>query len=290
MRLVGVGKRYRRGPVVLDGVELRLEPGVPVAVAGANGSGKSTLLRVAAGCERPSVGRVEGRPRVVGFLPDRFPASGLMSARGYLGHFAAIHGAGRRRAVAEGEELLAALGFGGDPDGAMTRLSKGNAQKVGLAQALTCGAGLLVLDEPWSGLDPAARATLGERIEAAAAGGARVLVTDHSGAARRLRDTVALRMSGGAPVPDTGPPPREDVTIELAWTGDAAALVVALPPVDRWWPVPGGLRVRLAAAAGDALLLAALGRGCSVLAVRRAPGEPEEPGPPGWPGSPGSPA
>ena len=67
-------KRYRRGPAVLAGVDVALEPGAPIVLAGANGSGKSTLLRLVAGASAPTGGRVVGRPRVVGYLPDRFPA------------------------------------------------------------------------------------------------------------------------------------------------------------------------------------------------------------------------
>ncbi|HEY3895416.1 MAG TPA: ATP-binding cassette domain-containing protein [Pseudonocardiaceae bacterium] len=76
VRLVGVQVRYRGGPVV---------------VFGANGSGKSTLLRVVAECTSPSAGTVTGRPRAVGFVPDRFPSQLQMPARNYLRHMAALH-------------------------------------------------------------------------------------------------------------------------------------------------------------------------------------------------------
>jgi ABC-type transport system involved in cytochrome c biogenesis ATPase subunit len=152
---------------------------VPVVLGGANGSGKSTLLRIVAGAAAPTAGRVRGRPRVVGYLPDRFPALLRLPVDAYLQHLAAIRG------VAVDDGLLAALGFTGSRTDAMARLSKGNAQKVGLTQALGCAAGLVVLDEPWAGLDADAAATL-DAILADRARDTAVLVTDHTGRADKL--------------------------------------------------------------------------------------------------------
>ena len=152
-RVEALHKRYRRGPIVPAGVDLVLEPGVPVVLSGANGSGKSTLLRIVAGAATPTAGQVRGRPRVVGYLPDRFPALLRLPVDAYLRHLAAIRGV-------PADALLDVLGFTGSRTDPMARLSKGNAQKVGLTQALACGAGLLVLDEPWAGLDAAAAMTL----------------------------------------------------------------------------------------------------------------------------------
>jgi ABC-type Mn2+/Zn2+ transport system ATPase subunit len=175
----GLRKRYRRGPVVLAGVDLTLEAGAPVVLGGGNGSGKSTLLRIVAGAAAPTAGRVRGRPRVVGYLPDRFPALLRLPVDVYLRHLAAIRG------VPVNDGLLAALGFTGSRTDAMARLSKGNAQKVGLTQALGCGAGLVVLDEPWAGLDTEAADTLDALLVDRARATA-VLVTDHTGRADKL--------------------------------------------------------------------------------------------------------
>ncbi|MFD1522521.1 ATP-binding cassette domain-containing protein, partial [Pseudonocardia yunnanensis] len=153
IRLAGVRKRYRGRVEVLAGVDLELIPGRPVAVVGGNGTGKSTLLRIVAGCAAPTAGTVSGRPRVVGFLPGGFPASPRMPVRAYLRHLAALHGVRAADAARDAAALLDALRFTGDLDAPVARLSTGNAQKVGLTQALTCRAELLVLDEPWSSLD-----------------------------------------------------------------------------------------------------------------------------------------
>jgi ABC-2 type transport system ATP-binding protein len=256
VRAEGVRKAYRRGPAVLDGVDLALEPGVPVVLSGANGSGKSTLLRIVAGAATPSGGRVTGRPRVVGYLPDRFPAQLRMPAEVYLRHLAAVRG------VRAAPELLEALDFTGPRREPMARLSKGNAQKVGLAQALGGGPGLVVLDEPWAGLDgPAADVLLATLADTAVP----LLVTDHTGRAARIPAARHVRLADGRvreSLPPVPAPPRSRVVLraadpraELAWLGgrggiEGECVVLHVPPSDV-----------------DSLLFAALGRGCSVVSV-----------------------
>lgn len=201
LRLQGVRKRYRGGAEVLAGVDLRIDRGRAVVVLGANGSGKSTLLRVAAGAAVPTAGRVTGLPGVVGFVPGRVPASERMPVRAYLRHMAAIHGTHGRDAL----DLLERLGFSGELGGPVGELSSGNAQKVALAQALGCGASLLVLDEPWAALDIAARAELDSLLAAAVAGGAALLTADHTGHGAALPGAEVLRIDAGrlGPAPDT---------------------------------------------------------------------------------------
>ncbi|MHA6626812.1 ATP-binding cassette domain-containing protein [Pseudonocardia sichuanensis] len=269
VRLAGVRKAYRRRGEVLAGVDLELVPASPVVVVGGNGTGKSTLLRIAAGAAAPTVGRVTGRPRVVGFLPGRVPASARMPARAYLRHLAAVHGAPRADAERDVRALLDDLGFSGDLDAPVAQLSTGNVQKVGLAQALGCGAGLLVLDEPWSGLDAVAAAALDRRLAAAAARTA-LLVADHTGRAAALPDAVVFRLAGGVLARETATPRQVPHTlVELRCPGDPAEALRGLPAVRESWLGPGSVTVRVPADRGDGLLAAALARGCSVLDVRR---------------------
>ncbi|MER6982476.1 ATP-binding cassette domain-containing protein, partial [Streptomyces carpinensis] len=71
LRLEGVGRRYGlRGPWILRGVDLTIEPGTLTRVEGANGTGKSTLLRLLARVDAPTEGRVTGRPRTA-YVPER---------------------------------------------------------------------------------------------------------------------------------------------------------------------------------------------------------------------------
>jgi ABC-2 type transport system ATP-binding protein len=264
VRLAGVRKTYRHRGEVLAGIDLELAPARPVVVVGGNGTGKSTLLRIAAGASAPTIGRVTGRPRVVGFLPGRVPASTRMPARAYLRHMAAVHGA-RQDAGA----LLDDLGFSGDLDAPVARLSTGNVQKIGLAQALGCGAGLLVLDEPWAGLDAAAAAAL-DRLLAVAAATAAVLVADHTGRAAALPGAAVFRIAHGVLAPEVVAPPEAAHTVVELWCpGDPTEVLRGLPDVRDSWAGAGSLTVRVPAERGDGLLAAALARGCSVLAVRR---------------------
>lgn len=149
----GLRKRFsRQGRWVLDGVDLSLVRGTTTVVLGGNGSGKSTLLRIIAGASLPSSGRVTGRPRTVGYVPERLPAQLRMTARQYVAHLAGIRGAGPD-AAERAENLFDRFGLTPGPDLPITSLSKGNRQKVSLIQALVVPVGLLVLDEPFSGLD-----------------------------------------------------------------------------------------------------------------------------------------
>ncbi|MCK2242082.1 MULTISPECIES: ATP-binding cassette domain-containing protein [unclassified Crossiella] len=179
LRLEGVGKRYGRGRLVLSEVELTLPGGQTTVVRGRNGSGKSTLLRVVAGVCQPSLGRVRGRPAQVGYVPERFPAHLRLSPRDYLRHLGALRGQARAVTESRIEELLTRLAFAGEPDEPMNRLSKGNTQKIAVTQALLAPTGLLVLDEPWAGLDTTAAGVLGELLAEAAAAGTNVLLIDH---------------------------------------------------------------------------------------------------------------
>jgi ABC-type multidrug transport system ATPase subunit len=218
----GVRMRYGRGPTVLNGVDAELAPGSVTVVLGENGCGKSTLLRIAAGITMPTAGAVRGRPRSVSYLPERFPDQLRLSARAYLRHFA------RMRRLPTRHELLPRFGFAGDLDQPMSELSKGNAQKVGLTQTFGSVDGFLVLDEPWAGLDVAARAVLSELVREAAAAGAAVLVTDHTGAAAKLPGASVYRMTEGLlrPVEDVGL-----VEVVVTCTSDAVDRVAKLPGV-----------------------------------------------------------
>ncbi|WP_405084127.1 ATP-binding cassette domain-containing protein [Microbispora sp. NBC_01389] len=191
MRIASVSFRYgRRDPWVLSDADLVLDPGDVAEVSGPNGTGKSTLLRLAAGLLRPVRGRVEGRPRVVGYAPERFPADQPFTVAAYLRHMAAVRGHSRiggQDAIGHWSERLGMDHLLGRnlPD-----LSKGSAHKVGLAQALLADPGLLVLDEPFAGLDAATRAELPRIIAEIGARGGIVVVSDHQG---DLRDFPGLR-------------------------------------------------------------------------------------------------
>lgn len=214
MRLENVRLRYGRGgPWVLRGVTARLDPGEVAVALGRNGAGKSTLLQLCAGVLRPVRGRVVDRPRHVGWVPERFPADQPFTVTRYLTAMGRIAGLGRAdadRAVDRWTDRLGLIPF---REVRLPDLSKGTAQKVGLAQAMLRTPGLLVLDEPWEGLDSAARDLVPELIDEVLAGGGAVLVSDHRGEIVRLPGARHWTVADG-------------LVTEEAATGDPAVAVV----------------------------------------------------------------
>jgi ABC-2 type transport system ATP-binding protein len=249
-----VGKRYGSRPVLSD-VDLVVGPGQVLVVRGENGAGKTTLLRLIAGASTPSRGRV-ARRGVVAFVPERFPAELALGAREYLRHMARIAGAAPGRV----DEMIETLGLTVYAGNEIAALSKGTAQKVALAQALIREPDLLVLDEPWSGLDTHARETLTGAIAAARTRGAAVVMSDH-----RTEVTVdrALLVSDGR-VTETSEGAVERM-FEIELSGGDQDLVCTLPgarEVDGW-------KLAVRESDRDALLAAALERGLSIEAVTR---------------------
>lgn len=146
----------------------------------------------------------------------------------------------------------------------MNRLSKGNAQKVGLAQALSSGAPLLVLDEPWSGLDVDAHPALTAAIAQAVAGGVAVVVADHTGTADQLAGRRAVVVRGGRLVDE----PREIAVVVTLRCETPDRVVPHLRHFGGVERRDDGLVLRVSAGDVDALLLAAIRLGCSVKEVR----------------------
>jgi ABC-2 type transport system ATP-binding protein len=211
VRFEQVRFRYaRRGPWTLHDVDATVHPGETIVVLGRNGAGKSTLLQLAAGVLRPVGGRVTDRPAVIGWVPERFPEQLPFTARTYLGHMAALRGLD---GLADWLERLLLAEHAGTR---LADLSKGTAQKVGLAQALLVRPGLLVLDEPWEGLDAAARTLIPDIVgEVTSAGGA-VLVSDHRGEIAGLPGAIRWTVSDATVRPSGAQEGPDEVVIELA--------------------------------------------------------------------------
>ncbi len=278
LRLVAVGKRYhRRGPAVLRDVELTVPPGSLVHVHGANGSGKSTLLRLIAGVTSPSQGRVLGRPRGVGYVPERFPPQVRFTPRHYLRHLARV----REVPPGGGLALLADLGGADLVDVPMTELSKGSCQKVAVVQALMGDPALLILDEAWTGLDAAAQGVLAEQLRDRCARGRTVLLTDHArrtgavapdarwlvaGATVTQQDAAEVAAPVAAEPAVAEPAVAELVVVELAGGGDGPD-PAGLPGVLAAASTTDGVRLEVAAGSCDALLAEVLRAGWSVRRV-----------------------
>ena len=194
--LDAVTKRYSwRGPWVLSGVDLVARPGTLTAIVGANGSGKSTLLRIAAGLVSPSGGTARV-PAHVAYLPERQPARLKFSAAEYLANMGHIKGLATRAVAQRGAELFERLGLQPNADVPWETLSKGNRQKVLLAQAFLAPTALAVLDEPYSGLDDAAREALDELIAESLDQEAAVILSAHRTEDLRDADETRQLVSG----------------------------------------------------------------------------------------------
>ncbi|GIH12244.1 hypothetical protein Raf01_04160 [Rugosimonospora africana] len=218
--------RYgRRTAWVLSEVTVDIGDGEVVVVRGRNGAGKSTLLQMMAGVLQPTRGRILDRPSRVGWVPERFPAEQPFTVSGYLAAMAALHGAGSPA------PWIDRLGLAPFRTVKLAELSKGTAQKVGLAQALICRPQLLVLDEPWEGLDAAARDLVPDIVAEIVAAGGSVIVSDHRGDTARLPEATEWTVDGARVTPERAEKARTGADtpwlIEVA-AGDGPAAVAAL--------------------------------------------------------------
>jgi ABC-type Mn2+/Zn2+ transport system ATPase subunit len=182
VRFENVWLRYdRRSPWVLQAVDVALGRGQVAVVLGKNGAGKTTLLAAAAGLLRPERGTIADRPARVGWVPERFPANQPFTVGAYLVGMARSHGLSRAAALEQVELWCDRLYLSRYFDTNLAEVSKGTAQKVGLVQALIPRPDLLVLDEPWEGLDGPARDMIPDIVGELLSVGASVLVSDHVG-------------------------------------------------------------------------------------------------------------
>lgn len=186
LRAQGLGRRYGRH-WALRGLDLDLGRGVTAAL-GPNGAGKTTLLRLLSGLDRPQEGRVllGGRPLeaerglrgAIGLVTHQPRLYPQLSALEQLRFHAWIH-QGRPLEPAAAQAMLDAEGLGAWARRPCRVLSRGLAQRLALACALLPRPRILLLDEPFSGLDPAACAVLSARLRAAADAGVAILLTTH---------------------------------------------------------------------------------------------------------------
>jgi len=187
LRFRGVNKRFGRAEV-LRGIDLDLAPGACVALTGVNGAGKTTLIKCLLDfCDLDS-GAIEvhglehRRPQArarLAFLPERFTAPYFLTGREFIRMMLELFGVRY-----EEDSVLAMFAALDLEDAALEKpvreYSKGMTQKLGLAACLLSQRELYVLDEPMSGLDPAARARAKELLLKLKAEGRALLITSHS--------------------------------------------------------------------------------------------------------------
>ncbi|HVR06345.1 MAG TPA: ATP-binding cassette domain-containing protein [Solirubrobacteraceae bacterium] len=180
--------RHRFGDLLaLDGVGLAVGEGELVGLVGRNGAGKTTAMRAIMGILRPDVGEVrwQGNPlgesaRLrFGYMPEERGLYAQMRIGDQVAYFARLHGMQRDAAVQAAASWLTRLGLGGRAQDTLVTLSHGNQQRVQLAVALAHDPLLLVLDEPFAGLDPEAVDSLSEVLREQGAAGRSILFSSH---------------------------------------------------------------------------------------------------------------
>jgi ABC-2 type transport system ATP-binding protein len=226
IELTGVEKEYRAGWLpragagvrALDGVSLVARRGEALGVIGLNGAGKSTLLRLLLGYVRPTAGEVtvDGvQPRQyaerhgVAYVPEHVRVPPGWTVRGALTAYAMLGELGED-AHERVERAMERLGLTSLADRKVGRLSKGNLQRLAIAQAILGERELMVLDEPTDALDPVWIAELREIVSewrAADAGRTLVIASHNLAEVERIADRVLVLHAGRV---------REEIQLDTA--------------------------------------------------------------------------
>jgi ABC-2 type transport system ATP-binding protein len=191
--------------VAVDDLSFSVEPGTVFGFLGGNGAGKTTSLRMVLDIIRPTSGKIEvlgrapGRANApeIGFLPEERGLYRQMTALDTIAYFGRLKGMTTADARREASSLLDRFGLAANSKQTVDKLSKGMAQKVQLATALVNRPKLLILDEPFSGLDPVNQGLLEEEIRKMSATGATAVFSTHvMQHAERLCDRLLLLGKG----------------------------------------------------------------------------------------------
>jgi ABC-2 type transport system ATP-binding protein len=186
LEIEDLSKRY--GSVVaLDGATFSVRPGRLVGFLGPNGAGKTTTMRCVFGLARQDRGSITWQGQTIdrshrlrfGYMPEQRGLYPRMKVGDQLSYFAQQHGLRAPAAKAATARWLDGLGLGDRAGARLEALSHGNQQRVQLGAALVHDPELLVLDEPFSGLDPLGIDTMSAILRERAAAGVAVVFSSH---------------------------------------------------------------------------------------------------------------
>ena len=261
--------RRRFGDVAaLDDVSFDVAEGEIVGFVGPNGAGKTTAMRIAVGVLEPDGGevrwrgqRVDGRiRRRFGYIPEERGLYPKMRVAEQLVYLARLHGVSRAAARPRAQELLEMLGVAGRAGDRVETLSLGNQQRVQLAAALIHRPDVLILDEPFSGLDPVGTDVLVDALrDESRRRGVPIVFSSHQlELVERVCDGVVMIL-GGRVVADgsiedlRASRARRLLRIEVAGATDG--WFDALPGVRLEGEVPGGVILELSDGTDDQRVL-----------------------------------
>lgn len=199
-----IQKSYGDRPVLTD-INFTVAPGKLTGFVGGNGAGKTTTMRIMLGLLEPNAGTVTvgGRELTAsdrsqfGYMPEERGLYPKMPVLEQIAYFARLHGFGKADATARAEALLTELGLGERLKDKVEALSLGNQQRAQIAAALVHEPSVLILDEPFSGLDPMAVDVVAGVLQDRAAKGASVLFSSHQlDVVERLCDNLVIIANG----------------------------------------------------------------------------------------------
>ena len=204
LELIDLSRRF--GDVLaLDSVSFSVAEGEMVGFVGPNGAGKTTAMRIALGVLEPDRGEVRWRGKQVdqrvrrrfGYMPEERGLYPKMRVLDQLVYLAMLHGLARSDATTEALRMIDVLGVAGRARDRTDALSLGNQQRVQLAAALVHRPEVLVLDEPFSGLDPVGADVLSRVLRERADLGAPVVFSSHQlDLVERLCESVVMINKG----------------------------------------------------------------------------------------------
>jgi len=248
----GLVKRFD-GQLAVDGVDLFVPEGAIYGILGPNGAGKTTSLRMLLGIIEPDAGtrlvlgasNPQDVARLIGYLPEErglYPSMKAFEAIAFMGALRGLPLAeGRKR----GRELLEGHGLGHAADKPIRQLSKGMAQTVQLLGTLVHEPRLVVLDEPFSGLDAINQGKLEALIRGLAERGTTVIFSTHVIAhAERLCEGIAIIAGGKVPFAGGVDEARDRIPaqVRLETRNSDGGWLAALPPETRregqFWHFP----------------------------------------------------
>ncbi|MEV4833608.1 ATP-binding cassette domain-containing protein [Nonomuraea sp. NPDC049486] len=211
LEISGLRKRFAGGPgapegkQALDGIGFTVRPGEMFGFVGANGAGKSTTMRIVMGVLKADAGTVSWRGEPMthadrqrfGYMPEERGLYQKMRAGEQIEYFGRLHGMSQAKAKKATEDLLERLSLTDRRNSSVESLSLGNQQRVQLAVALVHDPELLILDEPFSGLDPIAVDALATVLQERCRGGVPVIFSSHQlELVERLCDSVGIVSAG----------------------------------------------------------------------------------------------